>query len=336
MIFHGIRVLLAVLVALPLMAADQKLLSMLPANAEVVMGINVRAILDSGLGKEMMNSSSSRTSDLEELAAETGLDLRKDIREVVLAGFQTTPGAGAKGAAKGVALISGNFQPSRIGQAIVAKGGTKQTYAGRDLWYPEPKTSNSKDAVTFLDNSLAVAGTESEVKRFLDGVSGNASSSLRSKANSVGSRYDIWLVSMVSPAKLAGSMDAAGGAPEQAMGPLQGDMFQKIKTSQAGIKFGPQMKLGVEMEAETAEDATALFGVLQFFKSMLGSGAPKGDPAAAAQFTKMLSAVQMRTEASMVLMELEVAEADVLAMVKSAAAAAMKPAEKEEEIVVVQ
>jgi hypothetical protein len=306
---------------------------MLPANTEVVMGINVRAILDSGVGKEMMKSGSAQKSELQEFTTLTGLDPQKDIHEVVLASSEFARGTGTNGS-KGVAIISGNFQPARIGQAILSKGGSKTTYAGRDLWYPEIKKEGDKDALAFLDNQLLVAGTEAEVKHFLDGGTGNVPAALRSKAASVGSRYDIWVVSMVSPSKLAGSMDSGSGPAEQAMGPLQGDMFKKIKSSQGGIKFGPRMRLGVEMEAETVEDAAALLGVLQFFKSMMGGAGPTRDAGAPAEFTKMLSSVQMRTEASSVLLDLEVAEADVLNIVRSAATAALKSATGDEARVV--
>lgn len=342
MIFHGLRVLLAVFLALPLAAADQRLLSMLPANAEAAMGVDVRAVLRSNLGQEMMKAGSAETPELKEFTALTGLDLYKDIHEVMFAGFSIAPGAAAKGSADGVAMVLGNFQPARIGQAILSKGGVKSTYGGREIWYPEQKGADAKNALVFLDNSVAVAGSDAQVKRFLDGASGGASG-LQSRVSDVSGRYDIWMVSMVSPAKLAGSMDAAGGTPEEAMGPLQGDMFRKIKASQGGIKLGPQIHIGMEMEAETAEDATALMNVLQFFQSMIAGGAPKGSEGMPEGLQQLLSSVKMRTEASMLLVDMNVPEADMVSFFKAAAAKSRvsqssgdtQPAQQED-IVIVQ
>lgn len=344
-----LRSALSLMLVLPALAADPRLLALLPGESEAVMGINVQAVFKSTIGQEIAKSSQSQSKDLEEFTAMTGVDLKNDIHEVMLAGFSLTPGSGAKGTAKGLALIRGNFQPARIGTAILAKGGTKASFQGKDIWYPQSigKTSavtgQEKDVMTFVDSTLAVAGPESQVKRFLSGGHPKAQASLQSKVNAASNRYDIWMVSNVSPAQLAGAMDVAGGTPEQAIGPMQGDMFKKIESTQGGIKFGPTIHFGMEMEAITPEDATALLNVMQFFQSMMAgsaqskNGSSSGMPAG---LQSMLSGVKMRSQAKTVSIEWDVPEATALEFIRSSAAKKRaEPAsspQKEEEIIVIQ
>lgn len=323
MFMIGIRVLLALALALPALCADPRLLSMVPGNTEAVMGLDMRAIMRSAVAKELMSSAGAQTTkDLDELIRLTGVDPRQDIFEVVLAGFTNPAATSAAGKTNGVAMVTGNFNPERIGAAILSNGGEQLIYKGRTLWVPSVATNKDKDVLTFLDGNLLLAGNDTQVKRLLDGGSGALNAGLRSRIEDVAGRYDAWMVSSISPASMASSLDAGGASLEQAAGPLQGEMFQKIESVQGGLKFGSQVQVGLEMNAISPEDATALLNVLQFFKSMMAGSPSSGDGAMPAGLQSMLSAVQMHTQAKTLVVSMSVPENDVVQFLKTAAAQA--------------
>ncbi|MDZ7639975.1 MAG: hypothetical protein U5J83_17285 [Bryobacterales bacterium] len=321
------------------MAVDPKLLSMLPAKSEVVGGVNVRAIMGSGLAREFMKSPGSGAGGLAEFTAMTGVDIERDIHEVIFAGY--TPPA-AKGAAKpastvGLGFITGSFDAARIGGAIVAKGGTKSTYKGQTLFKPAAKANKDGDVLTFLDGTTMVAGNPGQVKQVLDKAAGGLSTDILARVNDVGGRYDVWMVSTVSPGAIASGMpEGAPGA--EAAGALAGDFFKKVESTQGGIKLGPTINIGLEVISSSPEDAAALMNVLGFFRSMMGSQAPKqGEAAPPAGLVNMLNAIKMRTEAKTLFVSMAVPEADVISFMRSAQTSAATPKEPvQEEIIVIQ
>lgn len=302
-------------------AADSRLLSLLPANSEAVVGVDVQAILSSGLAQEFMKSTPESTNSLAEFTAMTGVDPKRDIRSVLFAGYTPPAASGAPkpGGAVGVGFISGTFDPSRIGKAILAKGGTTESYKGYTLYTPETKTNKDRDTLVFLDPGTILAGNSAQVKQVLDKKQGALSAGILSRVNEVSSRYDIWMVSAVSPATMAGALSGGNAGQEAGPGAMAGDFFKKVESTQGGIKLGPTINIGLEVISTSPEDATALMNVLSFFRSMIVSQPPKeGQPAPPAAFTNMLNAIQMRTDAKTLFLTMDVPETDVINLVNSA------------------
>ena len=347
----ALRMILLLALSLPGAAADPKLLSLVPGDAEAVIGVDFRAVMRSGVTQELMRTATNtNTAEFDEMVALTGIDPRTDIHEMVAAGFATPTGAKAKGEASGIVFATGNFNAERIAAAIATKGGKKSLYKGRTLWAP-PKsaTAGTAGVVTFLEGNVVLAGDDLRVKRYLDGTSPMAST-LRSRLDDVSSRYDLWMVSAVSPRAIADSMSNKQANLEQAAGALQGDMFKKIESMQGGLKFGPQTVMGLEMLASSPEDATALVNVMRFFQSMMAGGGEtgaggKGEMPAAMK--SALSAVRLSAQGSTVTVRLSLAEAAVIDFLKKATikpatqaeaepAARPRPTPKQEEIIIIQ
>ena len=342
------RIVLAVIAFTSLgFAVDARLLSMLPAKSEAVAGIDVQAILNSGIVQELMKSSPTGASSLAEFAAMTGVDVKRDIHSVLFAGY-TRPnaqGATKPGGAIGVGFITGTFDPTRIGGAILSKGGKKQPYKGYTLYTPEASTNKDGDVLTFLDAGTIVAGDPAQVKQVLDKAQGGLPTAILSRVNEVSNRYDIWGVSAVPPAAMAGSLSSSPAGGDAGPGAMAGDFFKKVESTQGGIKLGPTINIGLEVISTSPEDATALMNVLGFFRSMVGSQpAKEGQPGPPAGLTKMLNAIQMRTEAKTLFLTMDVPEADVVGFLREAqkkaaeskAAGSEPKAKTPEEITVVQ
>ena len=117
------------------------------------------------------------------------------------------------------------------------------------------------------------------MKQVLDKKQGALSSGILSRVNEVSSRYDIWMVSAVSPATMAGALSGGNAGQEAGPGAMAGDFFKKVESTQGGIKLGPTINIGLEVISTSPEDATALMNVLSFFRSMIVSQPPKeGQP----------------------------------------------------------
>lgn len=335
---------------IPGFGADARLLSMVPRNAEAVMGADIRAIMSSGLAQEFMRTANTTTdADLNEWIALTGMDPRRDLHEVVAASFSPKSGGATKAQTQGLLFLSGSFNAERIAAAITAKGGKKLAYKGRDLWMPEQKDRESAGAVAFLDGGILLAGDEQQVKRYLDTPPSGLAGPLRARVDAVSGRYDLWMVSAVSPSTLAQGMSGRSGQVQEAAGALQGDMFQKIESVQGGLKLGAETRLGLEMVATTPEDATALMNVMQFFQSMMaGGGGAQGANSMPPGVSKILSSIRMTTQASTVLVSMSMAEKDIVDFLKSASTtpaasgAAKRPSSapkaqpQQEEIIIIQ
>lgn len=328
--------------------ADARLLSLLPAKAEGVAGVNVRAVLNSGLAAELMKPHADGERDgLAELSAMTGLDLKRDIDEAIFAGYNAP---GASGSPKpsgnrGVGFITGTFNASQIGSAILSKGGGQQAYKSYTLYKPASgadKAGADKDkddgVLTFLDGGTMVVGNAADVKQVLDNAQGQLPASIRNRAQEVSGRYDIWLVSAAPPARMANSLTGDDSEASNPAGALAGDFFKKVESTQGGIKFGPTVSVGLEVISTSPEDATALMNVLEFFKSMVSAQpAKEGQSGPPPGLAGMLNAVRMRTEAKTLFLTMEVPEADVIHFVRNARQRAPKPkTETSEEIVVIQ
>lgn len=322
------------------LAADARLLSMLPAKSEAVVGVDVQAILNSGLAQEFMKTTPAGANSLAEFTAMTGVDVKRDIRSVIFGGFTppTAQGTAKPGSAIGVGFVTGTFDPARIGSAIVSKGGTKQSYKGYTLYTPEASSNKDGDVLAFLDGGTMVAGNPAQVKQVLDKTQGGLSAGILSRVNEVSSRYDIWMVSAVPPAAMAGSLSGADASGDAGPAAMAGDFFKKVESTQGGIKLGPNVNIGLEVISTSPEDATALMNVLGFFRSMIGSQAPKeGQPGPPAGLTNMLNAIKMRTEAKTLFLTMDVPETDVINFMRSAQKRASEPkVVAQEEITVVQ
>lgn len=323
------------------LAADARLLSMLPAKSEAVGGVNVKAVLNSGLAQEFMKSPGADAAGLAELTALTGVDIKSDIDELVFAGY-TRPAANgtvAPGTSIGVGFITGTFDPARIGGAIVSKGGTKQAYKSYTLYKPAAAANKDGDVIAFLDGSTMVAGNPAQVKQVLDKTQGGLPAGMLSRVNEVSGRYDLWMVSAVSPAAMAGSLSGAGASGEPGPGAMAGDLFKKVESTQGGIKLGPTINIGLEVISTSPEDAAALMNMLGFFRSMIGSQPPtkEGRPGPPAGLVNMMNAIKMRTDAKTLFVTMDVPESDVISFLHTAQKrAAESKAKGPEEIIVIQ
>jgi hypothetical protein len=161
------------------------------ADARYVMGLDVARFYASSFHKRYAHDASTRPDALRELEAKTGLDPERDVDRVFAAG-------GVPGESRGVALIQGRFDPTRIARAIETekKGVTWKQYFGVTV-YIFGEESRSPGALTFLDDQSILLGTEKSVRGVIERKSrpgGAPPSQIRELVGRVKPGSTFWMV----------------------------------------------------------------------------------------------------------------------------------------------
>ena len=162
--------------------------------------------------------------------------------------------------AGGLVLARGNFDLGRIATFAQQNGAVSSLYAGVTIWQEPKKTAG----VAFVDNTLAVIGDVESVKAALDRRSARTSLPA-ALLNQVAewSLQDAWVVGTVPAGSFA---SLPKGLPQQ-LG--QQPSVQSIKQGAAGVKFGSSVVITARAEADTAQNATAMAGALQFIANLV-------------------------------------------------------------------
>ncbi len=161
---------------------------------------------------------------------------------------------------------------------------TKETYKAVTILENPKKT----EAIGFLNGSVLVAGSVANVKAAIDRQSAPAAlpASLLTQANQLSVTQDAWTLSTVPPAALIPS----GIAKPAGMGgmTMPVNVLQQVQSGYAGVKFGSNVTVTAQAQSDTAEDATALAGLLQLIANMAQMQTAQNPDAAA--FAKSLTA----------------------------------------------
>ena len=259
--------------ALP--AADPQLMKLVMADVKVMSDVNVMQARLSPFGQFVLSQMES--SQVQQFAAETGFDPRQDLIELLLVSN------GAPGAGNSLVLASGVFNLAKIAAAATANGATQETYKGVAI-IEAPKKA---EGIAFLNASVMIAGSVANVKAAIDRQAAPATlpPSLVTQANQLSVTQDAWALSTISPAALAPASDpkppAIGGIT------IPPNILQQLQSGYLGVKFGANVALTAQAQSDTAEDATALAGLLQLLGNLAQMQTAQNPGAAA--FAKSLT-----------------------------------------------
>jgi hypothetical protein len=266
------RLILVLLVAaFTLAAADPGLIRLMPKDPTMVAGIDLERAKGSPFGQRILLEMKDEEPQLQKFIAATGFDPRKDIREVVL-----SASGDMKTGPKGNALVAvrGSFDASKLTRWMVSEGGVSGVYNGVELVRPKQgEKSGPPSAIAFLDNSLALVGDELMVKEAIDRRAANTpglNADMAARVAEWSSKNDAWFVS--SPA-LA---DVGVGSAESNNRVLPGGVqLDAVRQAFAGVRFGSILEINAETLMRSDKDATALADVARFLVTMLRMNADK-------------------------------------------------------------
>lgn len=149
-----------VLLALPALAADDAL-NLVPANAVTVGMVKLAEMRTSPLSSMLFQHTDKMSTDgeAEKFLLEAGLSPTKDVDVLVVA---TTPRSTLGSEADVLVIAEGRFQPEKLTNALVARGGVKKN--GYVLFQSKEKENGDESgAIAFVSPSMAIAGNEHSV-----------------------------------------------------------------------------------------------------------------------------------------------------------------------------
>ena len=263
---------------LPASAADPQMLNLVMPDAKVVAGVNVQQAMATPFGQYVLSLIAPQDQQIQNLATLIGFDPRRDVSELLVA----STGAPAHA---GLALARGSFDPAKIAAAATLAGAKSEVYGGVTILEQQPKLPADAPPVAvpmvglaFLDSSLVVAGDLTNVKAAIDRQHAAAilPANLLTQVNRWSLSQDAWVVDIAPLASLtppAGAPKLPGGA--------QATAFQTIQQAAGGVKFGTIVVVTAQAQADTAENATAMTGVLQLLANLAQAQAAQNPGAAA-------------------------------------------------------
>jgi hypothetical protein len=128
--------------------------ALVPSDTVVVLGVNLAAIRDTTIYQKLI--SRVPLPQLDSFTEQTGLDPRKDLSEILIC-------SSGKSA---LLLVRGQFHIADLQARFKSKGVTPSNYKGHSLF------GDARAAVTFVDDSTAIAGSPANLQRLLDNPSG--------------------------------------------------------------------------------------------------------------------------------------------------------------------
>jgi hypothetical protein len=245
---------LAALFSGVLSAADPQLLSLVMPDVKVMADVNVAQAKRSPFGQYVL--AQAETQQLTQIAALTGFDPTKDVSELLIAG---------NGAAQhsGVALVLGNFNVTGISNAIAQMKVGTETYRGVTI-FENPK---KEAGLAFLSGSVAAAGDLLNLKAAIDRVSSPSvlPATLLTEIAQLSAANDAWALSTVPLSSLKA---AAGAPPIPGLGSGAANALGTVQSVSGGVKFGTDVVATIQAEADNAQDATGIAGMVQFLVGM--------------------------------------------------------------------
>lgn len=278
------------LLAVAAFAAEVPLLSFVPADAKTLGGMHVDRTLSSPFGQFLLSQINDNEKDFQEFVNTTGLDPRRDIREVLMAGADDTR-------KNGVVIARGVFNGPRILAAAQSKGGVMTSYKGIPV-------AASKDGqwLTVFDGSIAAMGQQALVQYAIDRRASSTvpTTALARKASALAARYDAWLV-------------AAGPITANAKAPGAPALAGILETS-GGVEFGATVRMSGEALTRSDKDAQALVDIVRFLTTMLQNNSQNNPDVQRLQ--AVLNSLDVRAEGPAMKFSMAIPQADLEQLMK--------------------
>ena len=236
---HAVLAVLLTLSATP--AAADTLTDLLPPGTKVVFGIRVHNLALSSVVQEFAAQARTAAADWLKGVPLDGIELLRDIDEVLLA----TSGKGQNPPA--LIVVAGRFDVARLTEGA-------QRYHGIPLLTGDSETGT---AVALFENGTALIGDAPLVRSAIDhrGGKGRIDPALGDRITSLRQRYDIWGVGE-QPEGLASSIPEA-------------KMLESVDRFQFGMQLASGLELTAEMHARSSEEGEKLNTALAMMAELL-------------------------------------------------------------------
>jgi hypothetical protein len=256
-------------------AVDQHLLNLVMPDAKVLAGVNVVSAKNSPFGQYVL-SQMPNNQEFQKMSVLVGFDPRQDLIELLAASN------GSVGNHQGLALATGTFNTGAITAAATLAGAKTESYHGATIVSdPNPKATVPA-GIAFLGTNIVLAGDIADVKAAIDRQSAPSTidSGLASQASILSGNQDAWFVSLVPPPAIKATPTGKGAGTNGPAGMIPATALQQIVSGSGGVKFGTNVVVTAQAQADNAEDANTLAGMMQLLANMAKMQADKNPQAA--------------------------------------------------------
>jgi hypothetical protein len=279
---------------------DHSLINLVPAGAQVVAGFQIDQGKASAFGQYVLQRAEQDAPQFQKMIDSTGFDPRRDLQQVVLAGWPGQDSAHHSG----LVIARGVFDSSRIKQAALAQGGHADSFQGFDLFSGKNDSSN---CFTFLDSTLAVAGDRAAVQSVIlnRNTPTTLDAQLEKRIESVIAGNEAWFASVMPGTQLPFAQQH-----EHQGNQMNAAAIQAIVQSSGGVHFAADaVNVAFDAVTRSEKDAQSLTDVVRFFASMIQM--QRQNQSQAALLAPALDQMQLTTGGNTVHISLSVPEATV-------------------------
>jgi hypothetical protein len=246
--------------ALTCAAADQGLLRLAPPESRFFSGIKVSQSLGTPFGQYVLAQMGPDDEGLRKLLSDAGIDIRRDIEEVLIG---TT---GESENSKSLIIARGQFHPEQFIAAASARGASVANWHGTPV--ATLKGAKGEGAVAFIDPGVALLGDAAIVQAAIDrpAAASTLSPELQTRVRELSASYDAWFLSNGPP----GDFFAGKLADENLGDAVQSNLLAVVLEASGGLKFEPDgVRFAGTAIARSAKDASALRDVVKFIAGLV-------------------------------------------------------------------
>ncbi len=250
---------------------DNVLKQLIPRDSVSLFGAQMDQLKSTLLYQKLV--AQQKLTQLDEFAAETNFDPRRDVRELLIASNLSKK--------SGVLLARGTFRVTPDSLAKM-KDMRRSDYKGYVLW-----TNPAQEAgFCILDSTLAIAGPTASMHAALDRYRDRATaepSSLLQKAMAIPLRNQVWLVSEGGADFLGNNMPETGPAANFAR------IFRNLESAQFNADLNHGFNAFVQGSCKTEADAKSLADAARGLVGFGRLSVPEGQP----QLLRVWDAIQV-------------------------------------------
>ncbi len=266
---------------------------MLPAGATSLTGIHLGRVMASPVGAELLASVRSEEPQFAQLLDLSGLDPRRELREILIASYGNT---------RSLVIAQGLFDSARL-RGHMLKNGSSTELASPDLL----RTSDD-GLIAFPAKGLAFAGDAASVRGALTlhGAGGaRLAASLLQRAQQLSARHDLWLLTNQPRATMVSRIDDALVDLATKYAPF----FSNVVEVSGGVKLDESVLLAGEAVMGSERDASGAADMVRLLGNLVKM-AP--DKLASPDLMALLERLQVGSEAKSLLLSTVLSPAQAL------------------------
>lgn len=250
---------------------DPELAKLVSHDAVMVAGVRLEAVRSTPPYQRWV--ARERSADLDRFAKETGLDLRKDLSELLVAsdGNET------------ILMARGRFSASELESRLARPGVKKIPYKGHTL------VGNEKAAVVFLNSSTAVAGPATALEAVIDrraSRDGGIPESLLAKVRSIPVESQVWAVNLGMNPVVNRVIPESGNLANLRR------VFASLESATISVDLRSGLKMDANGVCRTDQDAKLIHDAMRGLVGMGRLSTPDDEP----ELLRFYDAIQIQRE----------------------------------------